>query len=246
MARKKKEETEVLDIDDKTLVKKLFEEPEDIEVLDDESYYEDVEPNYYEDEEKEVKIKKPRNYNKLLSIIFTVAIAITIMIIIDVVCISRFDKGPFFALPLHTYNDGGTTEYYGFGYKVIDYHQEQGRRDKELGLWNLKYNSNAINIKDFDLAIDFYEDKANTYEKYYKKFVRIDTTLHEIDNENNTLLLGYKDNEGEKYTLNIKCKMVKKNLDKYTPGNEIMIIGTFTKYNEKTNTITISNCFAEQ
>jgi len=85
--------------------------------------------------------------------------AITIMISTDVICVSRFNVGPFFALPLHTYKDGGSRAYYGIGYKVIQYNQIQGRRDKELGFWNLKYNTNAINIKDLDLAIDFYKTK---------------------------------------------------------------------------------------
>ena len=39
-----------------------------------------------------------------------------------------------------TYNDGGTKIYYGLGYKVIKYHQTQGRRDMEIGNWSLKYN----------------------------------------------------------------------------------------------------------
>ncbi len=245
MKKSKKNEVEILDIDDKTLVKKLFDEPEDIELLeDDPKYYEDEEENYYEEEH--IKVKKPYNYNKIIKVIFTILLIITIMIITDVVAVTRFDSGPFFALPLHTYKDGGTKEYYGVGYKVIKYNQKQGRRDKEIGLWNLKYNSNAINIVDVDLALEFYEDSAAAHEKYYKKFVRIDTTLHEIDENNNRLLMGYKDHEGNKYTLNINCNMVKTNLNKYTPENEIMIIGTFSKYNKKTNTITIDNCFAEQ
>ena len=244
MKKSKKKDIEVLDMDDKTLVKKLFDEKEDIELLeDDPKYYEDEEENYYE---KEVKVRKPHNYNRIIKVIFTILLIITIMIITDVVAVTRFNNGPFFAIPLHTYKDGGTKEYYGVGYKVIKYNQLQGRRDKEIGLWNLKYNSNAINIVDVDLALEFYEDSAASYEKYYKKFVRIDTTLHEIDEKNNRLKMGYKDHEGDKYTLNINCNMVKKDLDKFTPENEIMIIGTFSKYNKKTNTITINDCFAEQ
>ena len=36
------------------------------------------------------------------------------------------------------YKDGGTKEYYGLGYKVIKYNQIEGRRDTQIGLWNLK------------------------------------------------------------------------------------------------------------
>lgn len=244
MAKNKKKETEVLEIEDKELEKKLFEEIDEVEVLDEDvKYYEDEEPEYYEKKKKE---KKPRNYNKILTTILLIAMAITIMISTDVICVSRFNVGPFFALPLHTYKDGGSRAYYGIGYKVIQYNQIQGRRDKELGFWNLKYNTNAINIKDLDLAIDFYKNKNKAYNKYYKKFVRVDTSLLEVDDKNKVLLLGYKDGEGDKYNININCNMANTYLDHFTPGNEIMIIGTFSKYNPKTNTITIDNCFAEQ
>lgn len=244
-SKKKELETEVLEIDDKDLAKKLFEEKDEVEVLDEETnYYEDEDnTDYYE--EKKTKIRKPINYHKILYTVLLIAIAITIMISIDVISVSRFNKGPFFAIPTHTYDDGGSKEYYGIGYKVIKYNQLQGRRDIELGTWNLKYNINPINIVDVDLAIDFYNDKEATLNKYNKKFVRIDTTLHQIDDKNNSLLLGYKDEEGNKYTINLKCEMLSKKQN-YTPGNEIMIIGQFSKYNEKTNTITIKNCFAEQ
>ena len=249
-SKKKVEETEILDIDDKDLAKKLFDEVEeldDVELLDENiKYYEDEEEqeDYYED--KKTKVRRPLNYYRILKIVLALAIIIVLMISIDVISISRFNKGPFFAIPVKTYRDGGTKEYYGIGYKVIKYHQGQGRRDTELGTWNLKYNTLAINIKDIDLALEFHDNKAETIDKYNKKFVRIDTSLQSIDNDNNTLLLGYKDEEGDKYSLNIKCEMVKKDLDKFTPGNEIMILGTFSKYNAKTNTVTISNCFAEQ
>ena len=68
-----------------------------------------------------------------------------------------------------------------------------------------KWLSDYINIKDLDLAIDFYKNKNKAYNKYYKKFVRIDTSLLEVDDKNKVLLLGYKDGEGDKYNININC-----------------------------------------
>ena len=42
-----------------------------------------------------------------------------VMVTVDVVGVSRYNKGPFFAIKTKTYNDGGTKEYYGIGYKAI-------------------------------------------------------------------------------------------------------------------------------
>ena len=63
-----------------------------------------------------------------------------------------------FIIKTHTYNDGGTKEYYGLGYKVIKYNQVQGRRDKVIGSWKLKYNMNEPTYK---TEIDSLEQKTN-------------------------------------------------------------------------------------
>ena len=91
-----------------------------------------------------------------------------ILIAIDVIAVAYYNKGPFFAIPGVQYKDGGTREYYGLGYKVISYHQVQGRRDKELGFWNLEYNTSAITIKDIDLAIGMVDKGEEFYQKYKK------------------------------------------------------------------------------
>lgn len=212
--------------------------------------------NSYEDDyEDEINLdsKKLKRTKLIINIIFTIIVLLIIMVATDIICVSRFNKGPFFAIPTHTYNDGGTKEYYGLGYKVIKYHQLQGRRDKEIGNWSLKYNVNPVTVQDVDMAIEFNDDSAKAYDKYYKKFVRIITTLHKVDKKNNTILVGY-DDEGGKYTLDIECAINKdedqKFINKFKEGKEITIIGTVSDFSAKTNKnatkIYISDCFAEQ
>jgi len=81
---KKKEETEILEIEDKDLAKKLFDEVEeldDVEILDENvKYYEDEEEteDYYED--KKVKVRRPINYYRILKIVLALAIIIVLMI----------------------------------------------------------------------------------------------------------------------------------------------------------------------
>lgn len=201
-------------------------------------------------EENDTK-QKSSKLVRFLNILFVIIIISLLMITTDIICVSKYNIGPLFAIPTHTYKDGGTKEYYGLGYKVIKYHQVQGRKDTEIGLWSLKYNIEPTTIKSVDLAIEFYNNEAKTYKKYYKKFVRVVSTLEKVDEKNNTITLSYID-DGKKYSLDIECNMASKNsnIDKLEKGKEVTIIGTVNKYDfkssKKVGKLYINNCFAEQ
>jgi hypothetical protein len=234
----------------------IFDKYNDLDEYNKEEVYipeEVIEENYdtdndsYEDDYEE---KKPINYKKIINIVFAIIIVILVMITTDVICVARYNVGPFFAIPLKSYNDGGSKAYYGIGYKVIKYNQLQGRRDKEIGLWTLKYNIEPTTVQALDLAIEFNNNEQETYEKYYKKFVRIIATLEKVDINNNKITIGYEDPDG-KYTLNIICNMAEKNkISNLKTNEEITIIGTVSNYKYKTSDASsklyISNCFAEQ
>jgi len=195
--------------------------------------------------------RKYRRTKRIINIGFAIIMIILIMISIDVISVGRYNKGPFFAIPLNTYKDGGTKEYYGIGYKVIKYHQLQGRRDKVIGTWNLKYDTTATTIQDLDLAIEFTDNEIAAYEKYYKKFVRITSTLKEIKEDKNQLVLGYQDEDG-KYSFDIICNVSEDqdSITNFETGKQITVIGTITNYKGKTekqtNRLYLSDCFAEQ
>lgn len=203
-------------------------------------------------EYEEVPVDKKYQRTKLaINIFFTVIIVIIAMISIDIVRVAKYNKTPLFAVITKTYKDGGTKEYMGIGYKVIDYNQLQGRRDIEIGTWNLKYNTNPVTVQDIDLAIEFNNDENKTYKDYYKKFVRVITTLKSVDKKNKKLVLAYTDEDG-KYSLDIKCKLVDEqlNINKFEENKQITIIGTLKDYKSKTKknnrTIYIKDCIAEQ
>ena len=124
---------------------------------------------------KKAKFKKKKNYNtkRIINVLFVIVMLLICLVVIDIVSVSKYNKGPFFAINTKTYGDGGTKEYYGLGYKVIKYHQIQGRRDSEVGLWNLKYYTEPLNVTDLDLAIEFEENPEKALSRYYKKFIRI-------------------------------------------------------------------------
>ena len=77
----------------------------------------------------------------LLSIIITVILILSITFFI--VDNKRVINGelPIFAKKVATANDGGTTEYMGLGYKVIDYNKLNGYDKIHIGSWFMKYNS---------------------------------------------------------------------------------------------------------
>ena len=202
-----------------------------------------------EEEVKEPKQKKKKGklVNKILNIILVIIIAIILLVITDVILVSKFNIGPFFAIPVKTYDDGGTKEYYGIGYKVIKYNQLQGRRDMEIGSYKLKYNVEPIEISALDLSIEFNENETKTLNKYNKKFMRIDGTLKEYNTKENKITIGYIDEDG-KYSIDIICNMAtdKKELKGLELFKDTTIIGTFKEYKEKTKEIYIDGCFSEQ
>lgn len=231
---------------------------EDLEFYDEEdNYYEPQIIESYTEEEYEQNQKNLQNNKKykknkrIINTVFSIIVLILFMIILDVVCVARYNIGPFFAIKTDTLKDGGTKIYYGIGYKVIKYNQLQGRRDREIGNWNLEINTNPIDTTDIDLAIEFENNYQKTNKKYYKKFVRLTSTVKRIDAKNNKLVLGYLD-EDKKYTLDIVCSMAKgtDNLKSLNLDDSVSIIGTIESFkiktNKENNSVYISNCFVQQ
>ena len=204
------------------------------------------------DTEIEIKESKPRRiFKRIINLVFTIIIIIMIMIVTDYIRVTRFEYTPVFAVKTQELKDGGTIEYTGLGYKVIDYNQIQGRRDIEIGLWNMKRNTTPIEMSDVDLAIEFTENEGKAFTKYYKKFLRIKSTLVETNEKENTITLRYTD-EGGKYTLDTICKLVPEqtNISSFEKDKEITIIGTVKNYvgstKKKNKQIYIKNCIAQQ
>lgn len=208
----------------------------------------DYEDNDYDENDHNKRNKKPI---KILNIIFIIISIIIVIFGIDYICVENYNKGPFFAIPIHTYKDGGSKEYIGLGYKVIKYNQIQGRKDKVIGTWALKYNTTPLTVEDLDLSIEFNTNETKTYNKYNKKFLRVVSTLENIDTDNNLITIGYVD-EGKKYSLDIVCQMADKNsnISNLKVNSKITVIGTVSGYDYKTKntvaTLYLSNCFAEQ
>ena len=111
--------------------------------------------------------KKLKIFLIVLGIIFILGI---VFFTIDYNRVQKQEK-PIFCLNVTTYRDGGTKEYYGLGYKVIDFHTLEGFDDIKIGTWFMKY-------KDFEAEMKLYEDKFNKQfnnndDEFYAKIKKI-------------------------------------------------------------------------
>lgn len=211
---------------------------------------EDPEEEKYEDAKRTFRRANSDKIMRVFNIFFVIAIIIILIIGIDVICVSKYNVGPFFAIKTTTYKDGGTTEHYGLGYKVIKYKELFGRQDTEVGFWNLKYDTTPIYLEDIDIAIAFQNNPEETADTYYKEYVSISSQVKELDTKNNRMILEYNDPDG-KYTLDIVCDMNDK-LDENTPykkGDKLSVKGTVYKFTikekESSNSIYLMNCFID-
>ena len=81
---------------------------------------------------------------KRMRIIIVILIAWFAFIVIDFF-LAKANKSPIFAIPVVVYKDGGSTEYYGLGYKVIKYVNltvEEGPVvvKHDFGTWFMKFS----------------------------------------------------------------------------------------------------------
>lgn len=84
-----------------------------------------------------IKLKPSKLEIIFLLILFVVVIA---CLIIDVLMLEN-EKEPVFCISYGHYLDGGTKEYYGLGYKIIDYEMLEGFDGYKVGTWFMKYDS---------------------------------------------------------------------------------------------------------
>ena len=187
---------------------------------------------------------------KIINVLLILIIIITIMVSVDYINVKKYKKGPYFAIPIKTYDDGGTKEYFGLGYKVIKYHQEVGRRDMVIGSWFMNYSASPTEATPIDLALIFRDNPDESYKQFKGRFVKITATLEETHLDSNQALIKYQDPDGGNYTLDIICKMAEgQDVINNIVGTEVTVIGTIDKYSVQTKTspnkLTIKDAFME-
>lgn len=103
----------------------------------------------------------------IISIIIIVAVIVAFSFIAKQVDKNRVEEGkkPIFCIK-NSYKiaDGGTTEYYGLGYKVIDFSTESGYQAIKIGSWDMQYEDFRYEIDKQD-AIAYYKEKLESLPK---------------------------------------------------------------------------------
>ena len=77
---------------------------------------------------------------KILGIIIGIVIVLGILFFIIDHTRVKNNQIPIFCIPVGLAMDGGTVEYLGLGYKVIDFNTLTGYDDIKIGTWNMKYS----------------------------------------------------------------------------------------------------------
>lgn len=192
-----------------------------------------------EKKQEGISVEQEKKIKKISTIVMIIILVIGILVTTDILLVSKKDIGPFLAINTKTYNDGGTKEYYGLGYKVIKYNQKVGRRDTVIGSWGIKYNTNPETYTIRELAYSIINDNNN----HVGEFIRLTGTISSKNTKNNTVTLKFTDDIEGKYDLTVKANLLSKNIKELNKNAPISLIGIITDYNNKT--LTIENVFAE-
>ena len=94
----------------------------------------------------------------LMGIIITVIIILVLGSIFFLVDYNRVNnnKRPIFCINLTgTILDGGTKEFHGLGYKVIDFHTIAGFDDIKIGTWFMEYDDFYDEIEEYNKKLDW-------------------------------------------------------------------------------------------
>ncbi|HIR59045.1 MAG TPA: hypothetical protein IAB38_03250 [Candidatus Onthousia excrementipullorum] len=186
-----------------------------------------------------IPVEEEKKIKKISTIIMIVIIVIGVLVTTDILLVSKAHVGPFLAIRTKVYDDGGTKEYYGLGYKVIKYNQVVGRRDTVIGSWGIKYNTNPETFTIRELAYSIINDNNN----HVGEFIRLTGTISSKNNKNNTVTLKFTDDIDGKYDLTVKAELLSENIKDLNKDAPISLIGVIKSYDNKT--LTIENVFAE-
>ncbi len=127
---------------------------------------------------------------KVLSIIIGIVIILGILFFIVDYSRVKNNQIPIFCIPVGIAMDGGTIEYLGLGYKVIDFNTISGYDDIKIGTWTMKYS-------DFDDEISKYdkikEQQIEIIQNSKVATIEVEKTPKKSENSNKSYTLTIKE-----------------------------------------------------
>lgn len=104
-----------------------------------------------------------KSMKKILKLLVAIILAIVIiggfMFLVDCSKINS-DKEPKFAVIVNEWDDGGTKEYIGLGYKIIDFNKINGYDEVKIGSWFMSVDDFMEEYKNSDTKIDDVKDEV--------------------------------------------------------------------------------------
>ena len=136
---------------------------------------------------------------KILFIVLGIILVLgAIFFVIDYDRAKKQEK-PIFCINIATYRDGGTKEYLGLGYKVIDFHTLEGFDDIKIGTWFINYNDFNEEMKVYETK---FEEELRKNEEY-TKMIQVNGKLY-INNGEESTVTGRCGNMDGQITTNVK------------------------------------------
>lgn len=151
----------------------------------------------------------------LIVVFLIVALGLTFFIV-DYNRVQKQEK-PIFCIqnPAGIIMDGGTIEYFGLGYKVIDFHTIAGFDDIKIGSWFMDYNDFEEEMKEYEKKYEE-ELRKNEY-SFYGIITQVEENLFFVEPDKNE--------EIRKSTDLIMVEKLKIDTDvKYEIGEKVKII----------------------
>ena len=130
-----------------------------------------------------------KKFLKVIGIILGIIVVLGVVFFtVDYNRVQKQEK-PIFCIknPAGIISDGGTIEYFGIGYKVIDFHTLAGYDDIKIGSWFMDYNDFEEEMKEYEKEFEEELNKNKEYEINLFELEEISSitidTLAQYDNE---------------------------------------------------------------
>ncbi len=130
-----------------------------------------------------------KKFLKVIGIILGIIVVLGVVFFtVDYNRVQKQEK-PIFCIknPAGIISDGGTIEYFGIGYKVIDFHTLAGYDDIKIGSWFMDYNDFEEEMKEYEKE---FEEELNKNKEYAINLFELEEissitidTLAQYDNE---------------------------------------------------------------
>ena len=137
-----------------------------------------------------------KKFLKVIGVILGIIVVLGVVFFtVDYNRVQKQEK-PIFCIqnPAGIISDGGTIEYFGLGYKVIDFHTLAGFDDIKIGTWLMDYNDFEKEMKEYEKKFEeeLQKDNSNQESNINIKVTTIDIQTSGLSSETSI----------KKYTLN--------------------------------------------